>query len=301
MFPIALLFTTCAWQGKQTFCGSNADCGAGRECYKLSSKDDEGVCVANWSIALQLKDMPSVLGPSSAVEATATLTLTADSQTVPQTVDVLVGGIPAGTLAFSSQNGLGVTYSGTFAGPPGLDGRTEVVASVAHGTIDEKRSEPIATTVDTVPPQIANVTATCDRTPCTRDGQITVTATVTDSHLESVALSLDVDGHSQSVPMTNSGSGTSYSGQAPLHTWPFPFFAHTVAVAVTAKDAVENLGTGTASVGVTRLRWVYDAGAAVTSPAVKIDGTLVVGVSATTDQLRGIDPATGSQAWAWTV
>jgi hypothetical protein len=41
---------------------------------------------------------------------------------------------------------------------------------------------------------------------------------------------------------------------------------------------------------VTRLRAPYDAGAAVTSPAVEADGTLVVGVNANSNQLRGLRP-----------
>jgi len=54
-------------------------------------------------------------------------------------------------------------------------------------------------------------------------------------------------------------------------------------------------------VEVTRLRWSYDAGAAVTSPALLGDGTPVVGVDGTTNQLRSVNAANGTEKWKATL
>jgi outer membrane protein assembly factor BamB len=73
-------------------------------------------------------------------------------------------------------------------------------------------------------------------------------------------------------------------------------------VRVRARDAFGNESAIDARpVPLTRLRWVYDAKAdGVTSPAVDADGTVLLGVAGTTDQLRAVSPD-GDKLWGMTL
>lgn len=151
---------------------------------------------------------------------------------------------------------------------------------------------------DAQPPAVSGVAVTCGP-PCLRDGTLRVEATVADDReVGDVAVALDLD-PSRAVPMARVGAR--WVAQVPLEGFPFPAFERAVVATVTARDGARNTASASADAGqqpmVTRLRWTYDAGVPMTSPAVLDDGTAVVGLSANATQVRAIG-ATGTQAWA---
>ncbi|HET8541174.1 MAG TPA: PQQ-binding-like beta-propeller repeat protein [Anaeromyxobacter sp.] len=153
---------------------------------------------------------------------------------------------------------------------------------------------------DAVDPVVQTVTASCPAATCLRDGVLHVEATVgDDAEVLDAAVALDLAPGSP-VPMTR--SGTRWVADVQLRAFPFAAFSRNVVATVTARDGARNDSAprSAAALGVTRLRWTYDAGAPITSPAVMDDGTAVVGVSATANQLRAIAPD-GSLAWSLSV
>jgi hypothetical protein len=153
---------------------------------------------------------------------------------------------------------------------------------------------------DGVAPVVSAVTSSCATAPCLRDGIVHVEATVTDDHeVLDASVTLDLSS-SQAFPMTRSGAV--WAADVPLRALPFEFFAHDVVPTVVARDGARNPSAGAAgaAVAVTRLKWTYNAGAPLTSPAVMGDGTAVMGVSAGTDQALAVSAA-GTKAWSQTV
>lgn len=152
---------------------------------------------------------------------------------------------------------------------------------------------------DAQPPEVSAVAVTCGP-PCLRDGTLRVEATVADDHeVAEVSVALDLE-PSRAVPMARSGAR--WVAQVPLATWPFPAFERAVVATVTARDGARNASAAApaAPQTVTRLRWTYEAGVPMTSPAVLADGTAVVGLSATSGQVVAIS-SSGVKAWEATV
>jgi hypothetical protein len=152
---------------------------------------------------------------------------------------------------------------------------------------------------DTVPPEVTSVSAACEG-PCRRDSTLRVTATVTDATGEVLDASVTLDVGGDPVPLVRSGDA--WVADVDLRTQPFEHFQHAVVATVTARDGARNASAPVAAAGVevTRLKWTYDAGAPITSPAVMDDGTVVVGRSATSEQLLAVRPD-GTKAWSLTV
>jgi hypothetical protein len=154
---------------------------------------------------------------------------------------------------------------------------------------------------DAAAPVVSDVVATCSGDGCRRDSILHVTAAVTDEtgDLLDASVALDLAG-GPSVPMVRSGER--WEADVELRRFPFEHFERSVVATVTARDGARNVSAGAeaAPVGVTRLRWVYDAGAPITSPAVMADGTAVLGVSAGTDQVLAVR-ADGTKAWSRSV
>ncbi|HEX9051362.1 MAG TPA: dickkopf-related protein, partial [Anaeromyxobacter sp.] len=141
---------------------------------------------------------------------------------------------------------------------------------------------------DAVAPVVGSVTASCAGAPCLRDGVLHVQATIADdAEVLDASVALDLPGGG-AVPMRRSGAA--WVADVPLRTFGFPQFSRDVTAMVTARDGARNPSAGVAAgpVGVTRLRWTYDAGAPLTSPAVMSDGTAVVGVSASSGQVLAV-------------
>ncbi|WP_243337634.1 pyrrolo-quinoline quinone [Anaeromyxobacter soli] len=153
---------------------------------------------------------------------------------------------------------------------------------------------------DAVRPAVSVVTASCATTPCVRDGVLRVEATVAeDKELATVEAALDLDSGARKVAMT--AAGGRWVAELPLRDWPFEAYARPVVASVVARDGARNEGSAAAApVEVTRLRWVYDAGVPMSPAAVMDDGTVVVGLSRTAEQLVAIHPD-GTRAWAATV
>ena len=153
---------------------------------------------------------------------------------------------------------------------------------------------------DAVAPAAAVVSAACTPAPCRRDGVLHVVATVTDdSEVLGASVSLDLD-PSQAFPM--SPSAGQWVADVPLRALPFEAFSRDVVPTVVGRDGARNASAAAsgAGVNVTRLRWTYDAGAPLTAPAVMADGTVILGVSATADQVLAVN-ASGVKAWSQTV
>lgn len=152
---------------------------------------------------------------------------------------------------------------------------------------------------DAVPPAASSVSVTCAG-PCVRDGVLHVEATVTDeSEVLDAEVTTDLDA-AQSFPMTRSGAR--WVANVPLRQLPFEVFSRDVVATVVARDGARNESAAVpgAPVNVTRLRWTYNASAPLTAPAVMADGTVVVGVSATADQVLAVD-VNGAKAWSLSV
>ncbi len=176
-----------------------------------------------------------------------------------------------------------------------------LVAALACGSVEDKQACSVSTDcpvgqycahaegesrcwADTVNPVVATVTASCAPAPCLRDGVLHVEATVTDdAGVLDASVSLDLPGGS---PVAMTLVGTTWKADVELRSFGFPAFSQDVIATVTARDGARNPSDpqDASGVAVTRLRWdrSIDTGGAVvtpTSPAVKADGTVVIGGS----------------------
>ncbi len=153
---------------------------------------------------------------------------------------------------------------------------------------------------DAVAPAVGTVTATCPGNPCRRDDLLTVRATVTDAE-EVLGATVTLGLGGPAVEMAR-GTGGAWTGSVPLREQPFETFERVVPVTVTARDGARNEATGTVAGGVvvTRLRWVHDAGAPMSAPAVAADGTAILGLSRTTEQVLAVG-TDGVARWALTI
>jgi outer membrane protein assembly factor BamB len=116
-----------------------------------------------------------------------------------------------------------------------------------------------------------------------------------------VQVTLDLDADVTKVSML--GTASAFAAQLQLRQWPFEAFNRDVRVQVTATDSFGNTNSADEVLkGVTRARNDHDIGtvAGVASPAVEDDGTVVIGVAGTANQLRGVDPS-GVAAWQTTL
>jgi outer membrane protein assembly factor BamB len=223
----------------------------------------------------------------------ASLRVRATGRAEPAAIDLLAEGSPVASLL---RTGAG-TYQGTWVPAAGMAGPAWLAAVAARATADEVASAPLGVRVDVEPPALSGATAACAAAPCLRDAGLRVGATAADANLVSVEASLDLD-PARAFPMALSGA--EWVADVDLGALPFPALARDVAVQVRAVDAAGNATVQSLALAVTRLRWAYDAGAPVTSPAVMADGTLVVGVSTTTHQVRAVGPD-GVEIWKATI
>ncbi len=284
-----LAAAACGGEGSWQRCGSSAECPTGTFC-NVPVTGEQGVCQAPATVALTAPAPGAFVGAGATFSAT--LTLASAGITAPASVGLRLGRVVVATLGMQgTPAGQVATYSGTWTpgaaqnGPGSLD----VLATVdAAGTPVPVSSPAVPVIVDTLPPAIPNATAACAGG-CKRDSTLDISADVTDTNLLAVAVSLDL-GPGLPVAVTR-GGGDTWSASVALGQWAFPHFQRTVQVTVRAADRAGNEATAVLPVDVTRLRWAYTSGAtAVTSPAVMADGTIVFGVSATSGQLRALNP-----------
>lgn len=288
---IALSLAACGSGGELPRCGADADCAAGTVCERPVG-GERGVCVAPYAVALAAPAAGAWIG-GGAVTVRATLQVRASGRAEPAALELIAGGAPAASLP---RVGPG-TYQGAWTAPPGTPDPVLLSAAAARGTPDEVASAPVAVRVDLEPPVFTAPSAGCAAAPCVRDAAMRIEAGVADANLASVTASLDLD---PTRPVALSRAGGPWQADVDLAAWPFPALARDVVVTFTATDAAGNRAILPLPVPVTRVRWSYDAGAPVTSPAVMEDGTLVVGVAATANQVRALGPD-GSLLWQATV
>jgi hypothetical protein len=142
------------------------------------------------------------------------------------------------------------------------------------------------------PTAVAIASVSC-ADPCLRDGVLDVVATAEDaeSGILSMTATLRLGTAEHDFPLV--ASAGVYQGQLDLSTLPFPFLATTGSLAVTATNG-SKLEASTAAEPtpvITRVRWTYGMDAnALTAPAVKPDGTVVVGRAATSNQVLLVNP-----------
>jgi putative pyrroloquinoline-quinone-binding quinoprotein len=132
-------------------------------------------------------------------------------------------------------------------------------------------------TPDAVAPTVSGVTASCTPAPCLRDSVLHVEAIVSDDkEVLEASVSVDLD-PTQKFPLSSSGG--LWIADVPLRVFPFDAFTGEVVPTVSVRDGARNSSAPASGAGVplTRLKWTYTAGVALTSPAVMSDGTVVVG------------------------
>ncbi len=288
---IAVSLAACGSGGELPRCGADADCAAGTVCERPVG-GESGVCVAPYAVALAAPAAGGWIG-SGAVTVRATLRVQASGRSEPAALELLAGGAPAASLP---RVGPG-TYQGGWTAPAGTPDPVLLAAVAARGTRDEAASAPVAVRVDLAPPVFTAPAASCAAAPCLRDAALRIRTGVDDANLVAVSASVDLD---PSRPVALARAGGLWQADLDLAAWPFPALARDVVVTLTATDAAGNRAVLPLPVPVTRVRWAYDAGAPVTSPAVMEDGTLVVGVLATSAQLRGVSTA-GAELWRLTL
>jgi hypothetical protein len=157
---------------------------------------------------------------------------------------------------------------------------------------------------DAVPPVVSAVTVAChdpvvDGSTCLRDGILQVSATITDDkEVAGAEVHLDVGG--APVPLARV-QGNLWAAEVQLARVPFLAFDGTIAGTIVARDGAKNAADAPVSAShVTRLRWSYDAGAPITAPAVMADGTAVLGLSRTSQQVLAV-ASNGTKKWEATV
>ncbi|MBI5069226.1 MAG: PQQ-binding-like beta-propeller repeat protein [Deltaproteobacteria bacterium] len=287
---LALLLAACGAPQDHPRCESDAACAAGQVCERSGG---DGVCVTAYRLALTAPAAGTWVGGS--VDVSATVEVLLASRAAPASIELLAGGQPAATLARDPSSG---AYQGSWSPGAGTAGAVVLEAVAARGTHAEQRSASRTVQVDLGPPVLSAVAAACTGG-CRRDGRLRVTATVTEPNVSAVTATLDLDA-ARSVALARQGATDQFAADVELGSYPFPHFERAVQVAVRAADQAGHQASAVASTQVTRMRWVYAAGAPVTSPAVMADGTLVAGVSATSEQLRAVNPE-GTEAWRLTI
>jgi outer membrane protein assembly factor BamB len=284
-------------------CTSSDQCTGGLVCVVPGS--GAGTCTAApFSVQLAAPAQGADIGPAG-VAVQAVVTKADASGPAPISVALVVDRAEAADMALDSQDGATLRYRATYVPPAGVV-RSAIIAAVAKTSGGSIASPGAIVALDTKPPVIDQPVASCGpaaiaRGACLRDDSIDVSVSVTDDHPVTVTASLDLPGPATALPFT--GPPAFHEALVNLGQHAFPAFTGSATVTVTATDSVGNTATLTMQpVKVTRLRWVYDAGAVgVSSPALRSDGTPVVTVNATSAQLRAIQPANGTEAWRATL
>ncbi len=245
------------------FPATGSSCNAGQTC------GPGALCVDNYAIAITSPVANTVVGPSG---VDVIIQVTRASSVVPVAdVALDVDGIRTSTTTPSSQQGLLATYTIHFTPAAATQGPV-TLRGVAEPGPTEIVSAPVAVIGDDVAPTVSSPVLSCGaHNPCWRDDVMTVTATVSDPYLASVAVTLDL-APGTSVPMALQGA--SYQGQLALRNWPFPWFLQTVTATVTATDQAGNQRSSSSSIPVSRLRWAV---AAETSSPPQLTGAAIDG------------------------
>jgi outer membrane protein assembly factor BamB len=249
-----------------------------------------------------IEPAPGASVGAAGVTVTVKVTTAGPGTTPPEAVQMAVDGEVESSLALAGRDGSIFTYQGKYVPKAGTlrTVRLWVWVTTPGGLVP---SNAVVLVVDAKAPRLEpNPGAYCPSSTCRRDDQLRVDVWAEDDHAISLEAALDLDGYATPVPLAATGSPHAYTGQIALKDRPFPRFSGFAIARVRARDAFGNESViDIRPVEVTRLRWAYDAKAdGVTSPAVDADGTMLLGVAGTTDQLRAVSPD-GDKLWGMTL
>ncbi len=298
---LGLLLAGCGGAGTLPRCTRSSECDSGLVCLAPVG-DGKGVCGSPPFGVAMIEPAPGASVGAAGVTVTVQVTTAGPGATPPGAVSMVVNGGQESSLALTGQDGAMLTYQGKYVPKAGTlqTVRLWVWIDTPAGLVS---SNAVVLVVDAKAPHLEpHLGAYCPSSTCSRDDQLKVDVWAEDDHAISLEASLDLDGYANPVPLAATGSPHSYTGQIALKDRPFPRFSGLANVRVRARDAFGNESViDVQPVQVTRLRWAYDAKAdGVTSPAVDADGTVVLGVAGTTDQLRAVSPD-GDKLWGMTL
>lgn len=302
---LALCAVACGGSGggETGGCRSNADCSQGLVCV-VPASGQRGSCQQIPIHVTMTAPGPNTRVGKAGVPVTAEVTLGAADANAPAALVLIVASDSAGTLSQTGRDGARVSYAGTYVPPAdaSFTGTMFVAAETSAGLVP---SDGILVAVDTKAPALAvvgsGIGCRAGLAACARDDLLGLLVSAQDDHLDAVEATLDLDGDVRRAPLAAGELPGQFVANVPLASYPFPRFSGSVRARVHARDQFGNetvIETG--SFPVTRKRWEYDAGAPVTGPAVATDGTVVVGVSSTADNLRAIRPD-GTENWRTTL
>jgi hypothetical protein len=281
-------------------CRSGADCAAGQVCL-VAAAGQAGTCSAPpFSARLAAPASGTPVGAAGVV-ATAIVTLAQAGGAAPDAVALVVNGVEIGPMTLQATEGADLRYAGTWV-PPAESVGSVVLAAVVTTAGGAIATDGVVLPVDTKKPVLTLPTSSCAPLPgCARDTVVALSVHVDDDHDVTVTATLDLPGATAAA--TPTGAPQFYGANFSLGSYPFPTFARAVTATFTATDSFGNTATiAGAPFDVTRLRWVYDGQAlAVTSPAIAPNGNIVVGVNATSAQLRALKPVDGTELWRATI
>ncbi|HEX9288092.1 MAG TPA: hypothetical protein VF904_01115, partial [Anaeromyxobacteraceae bacterium] len=279
----------CGQAGTLPRCRKSSECESGLVCL-VPVASEQGVCASPpFGVGL-VAPAPNAQVGGGGVDVMAVVSVASSDGAPPDTVAVVADGKEVGALALASRSGAILQYQGTYVPPPGIS-RAVVLAVAAKTTAGTVPSDAIFVVVDTKPPLVTPVRASCAGG-CARDGALVVQVQVQEEHAGSVEASLEVGGHAP-VPLVAVGPGD-FEATLPLAEWRFPAFSGSAAVTVLARDSFGNESSVSfAPISVTRLRWVTDVRVAGQAPVgltgAAIDGTEVV-IGKTDGKLHFVSP-----------
>ena len=304
---VALLLVECACSGKEPRCEKTEDCEEGKVCI-VSVAGERGVCaVPAYGVALVAPAAGAKVN-ASGVEVKVEVQLAGPGGQPSGHVRARTRGGPSESceLTLSGQDGALLTYQGRCLTQTRHVGSVMLWAEV-ETSAGALLTDAVLLDVDGVSPTFPEGygTVTCARASlCLRDEEIEVSIYVEEDSV--VEASLDLEGFATTVSLQPGDErlpdgAQKYVARVPLKDLPFPKFAGDLAVRIVARDMAGNeAAVDLTPRRVTRVRWVYVAGAPVTSPAITDDGLAIAGVSTTTGQLRAVG-RDGSEVWRATL
>jgi len=272
LLAVALLAViACGQAGTLPRCRKNAECESGLVCL-VPVASEQGVCASPpFGVGL-VAPAPNAQVGGGGVEVTAVVSVASSDGAPPDTVAIVADGKEVGALALASRSGAILQYQGTYVPSPGIS-RAVVLAVAAKTAAGTVPSDAIVVVVDTKPPLVTPVRASCAGG-CARDGALVVQVQVEEEHAGSVEASLEVGGHAP-VPLVAVGPGD-FEATLPLAEWRFPAFSGIAAVTVLARDSFGNESSASfPAVAVTRLRWAKDLRDPQVPTALKLTGPAI--------------------------
>src|SRR6266536_576553 len=158
----------CGQAGTLPRCRKSSECESGLVCL-VPVASEQGVCASP----------PFGVG-GVGVDVMAVVSVASSDGAPPDTVAVVADGKEVGALALASRSGAILQYQGTYVPPPGIS-RAVVLAVAAKTAAGTVPSDAIFVVVDTKPPLVTPVRASCAGG-CARDGALVGQVHVQEEH-----------------------------------------------------------------------------------------------------------------------